>query len=100
MPRGPAHGGAGRDADPAGLPDDPVPTPDWMSAEDWEAWCDATADLDDGPPPGPGWDDQDGDPELAAGERVAWPAGFGTGGDADGMAGGAALAFLADAAAG
>ena len=73
-----------------------------MSAEDWEAWCDATAVLDDEPPPGSGWDDEEGDedPELASGERVAWTAGFAKGGMADGMPGGAELAFLADAAAG
>src|SRR5689334_1057653 len=100
MPRRPAHAGAGRDADPAGLPDEPVPTPDWMSAEDWEAWCDATAEVDD-EPPGSGWDDgdeDDSDPELAGGERVAWTVGFGTGGLADGLPGRAELAFLADAA--
>ncbi len=93
MPRGPAHAGA------ASEPGDPVPTPDWMTAEDWEAWCDATAVLDD-EPPGFGWDDEDEDPELAAAERVQWSAGFGKGGDADAMAGGSTLAFLADAAAG
>src|SRR5690349_8290830 len=69
-----------------------------MTAEDWEAWCDATAVLDDEPPPGPGWDDED--PELAPGEQVCWTAGFGKGGDADGLPGGSELAFLADAAAG
>jgi hypothetical protein len=76
MPRGPAHGGAGRDVDPAWLPDEPVPTPDWMSAEDWGAWCDATAAVDD-EPPGSGWDDEEADdPDLAPGERVRWSAGF------------------------
>jgi uncharacterized protein DUF222 len=100
MPRGPAHGGAGRDVGPAWLPDEPVPTPDWMSAEDWEAWCDATAAVDD-EPPGSGWDDEEADdPDLAPGERVRWPAGFGQGGDADGLPGGSELGFLADAAAG
>src|SRR5690348_15060158 len=102
MPRGPAPAGAGRDADPAWLPDDPVPTPDWMTEEDWEAWCDATAGLDD-QPPGSGWDDEEHDepdPGLAAGERVAWSAGFSKGGDADGLPGSSELAFLADAAAG
>jgi uncharacterized protein DUF222 len=70
-----------------------------MTAEDWEAWCDATAMLDD-EPPDLGWDDEDQDPELAPGERVAWTAGFAKGGDADAMAAGSALAFLAGAAAG
>ncbi len=69
-----------------------------MTAEDWEAWCDATADLDDGPPPDSGWDDED--PELAPREQVCWTAGFGKGGDADGLPGGGELAFLAGAAAG
>ena len=73
-----------------------------MTAEDWEAWCDATAVLDDEPPPGSGWDDEeeDADPELAAGEQLAWAAGFAEGGLADGLPGGSELAFLADAAAG
>src|SRR5581483_4472378 len=82
-------------------PGDPVPTPDWMTAGDWEAWCDATAELAD-EPPDLGWDDEedDEDPGLAAGERVAWTAGFSKGGLADGLPGGSELAFLADAAAG
>ena len=90
MPQGPAHGGAGRDADPAWLPDEPVSTTDWMSTEDWEAWCDATFDPGEEPPPGSGWDDEgeDADPELAAGEQLAWAAGFATGGLADGLPGG------------
>src|SRR5262245_18149615 len=92
MPRGPAHAGT------APEPADPVPAPDWMTPEDWAAWCDATADLED-EPPGLGWDDE-GDPGLAAGEQVAWTAGYARGGDADGLPGGSALAFLADAAAG
>jgi len=93
MPRGPAHAGA------ASEPGDPVPAPDWMTAEDWEAWCDATAVDDE--PPGPGWDDEEEDePDLAPGERVAWSAGFAKGGLADGLPGGSELAFLADAAAG
>jgi uncharacterized protein DUF222 len=98
MPRGPVPAGAGRDADPAWLPDEPVPTPDWMTAQDWEAWCDATA-VDDEPPPGlDGEDEEEPDPEP--GERIWGTAGFAKGGFADEMAGGAALAFLADAAAG
>ena len=57
--------------------------------------------ADDEPPPDPGWDEEeDEDPELAAGEQVAWPAGFAKGAMADGLPGGSALAFLADAAAG
>ena len=92
MPRGPAH------ADPASEPGDPVPTPDWMTGEEWQAWCDTRAVDDE--PPGPGWDDEEEDPELAAGEQVAWSAGFAKGGLADGLPGGCELAFLADAAAG
>jgi len=99
MPRGPAHAGAGRDANPAGLPDEPVPTPDWMTAEDWEAWCDLTAGAEDGPPPDLGWD-EDPEPDPAGGERVAWTAGFAKGGLADGLPGGSELAVLASAAAG
>ncbi|HEX5302599.1 MAG TPA: DUF222 domain-containing protein [Streptosporangiaceae bacterium] len=71
-----------------------------MSAEDWEAWCDATAELEDAPPPDLGWDEAEDDPELAAGERVAWTAGFAKGGLADGLLGGSELAFLVGAAAG
>ena len=73
-----------------------------MTAEDWEAWCDATFDPGEDPPPGSGWDDEeeDADPELAAGEQLAWAAGFAKGGLADGLPGGSELAFLADAAAG
>ncbi|HET9971565.1 MAG TPA: DUF222 domain-containing protein [Streptosporangiaceae bacterium] len=70
-----------------------------MTAEEWEAWCDLTAGADDGPPPDLGWDEAEGDPELAAGERVAWTAGFAKGGLADGLPGGSELAFLAGAAA-
>src|SRR5690349_15964983 len=92
MPRGPAHAGAAPESG------DPVPAPDWMTAEDWEAWCDAAADLDDGPPLDSGWDDEN--PELAPEEQVCWTAGFGKGGDADGLPGGSELGVLADAAAG
>src|SRR5689334_7048791 len=99
MPRRPAHAGGGRDAGPAGLPEEPVPAPDWMTAEEWEAWCDATAEVDDGPPPDLGWD-EDPEPDPAGGERVAWTAGFGKDGLADGLPGGSELGFLAGAAAG
>src|SRR5690349_5507058 len=91
MPRGPAH------ADPASEPGDPVPAPDPMSAEEWEAWCDLTAGIEGGPPPDLGWDEE---PEPGSGEPVAWTAGFAKGGLADGLPGGSELAFLADAAAG
>src|SRR6266700_5845593 len=96
MPRGPAHAGAGPE------PGDPVPTPDWMTAQDWEAWCDARAVDDE--PPGPGWDDEDEEdvpePGLGPGERLLGAAGFARGGFADGLPGGCELAFLAGDAAG
>jgi len=99
MPGRPAHAGPGRDADPAGLPDEPVPAADWMSAGEWEAWCDLTAEADGRPPPDLGWD-EDPEPDPAGGEQAAWPAGFAKGGLADGLPGGSELAFLASAAAG
>ena len=92
MPRGPAH------ADPAPEPGDPVPTPDWMTEEDWEAWCDATSALDDEPPGLGEEDEEEEDPEP--GERIWGTAGFAKGEFADAMPGGSALAFLADAIAG
>ncbi|MGD0241060.1 MAG: hypothetical protein ABSB59_12125, partial [Streptosporangiaceae bacterium] len=60
MSRDPAH------ADPASGPGDPVPTPDWMSEDEWLAWCDAAADGDE-PPPGFGADDEE-EPEPESGE--------------------------------
>jgi uncharacterized protein DUF222 len=90
MPRDPAH------ADPASGPGDPVPTPDWLSAEEWEAWCEATADGDE-PPPGFGEDDEE-EPEPA--EFATGVAGFGKGGGLDGLPGGSDLAFFASDAAG
>ena len=68
-----------------------------MTAEDWEAWCDAAAVDDE--PADLGWDVEE-EPDPAAGEQVAWSAGFAKGGHADGLPGASALAFLADAAAG
>jgi hypothetical protein len=68
-----------------------------MTAEDWEAWCDARAVDDE--PADLGWDVEE-EPDSAAGEQVAWSAGFAKGGHADGLPGASALAFLADAAAG
>ncbi len=91
MPPGPAH------ADPASEPGDPVPTPDWMSEEDWETWCDATAVDDE--PPGFGEEDEE-EPELAGGEFAAGVAGFGRAGALDGLPGGTELVFFADAMAG
>jgi len=68
-----------------------VPAPDRMTAQDWEAWCDAAAAGDE--PPDPGWDDEDGDPELAAGQRADWAAGFARGGLADAELDGAIAAW-------
>ena len=90
MPPGPAHAGGGRDAGPAGLPDEPVPALDWMTGAEWEAWCDLAAGAEGGPPPDLGWD-EDPEPDPAGGERVAWTAGFGAGGLADGLPGGSEL---------
>ena len=39
----PASSSSGWDEDPAWELPEPVPTPDWMSEEDWQAWCDASA---------------------------------------------------------
>src|SRR5437588_2525325 len=91
MPREPAH------ADPASEPGDPVPTPDWMTEDDWLAWCDAAA-VDDEPPGLDGWDEEEPAPEP--GEPVTGAARFAEGGVVDGLAGGCALALFADAAAG
>ena len=51
MLQGPAPAGSGRDGDPAREPREPVPTPDWMTEEDWQAWCDSQADQDEPPDP-------------------------------------------------
>jgi hypothetical protein len=61
MPSGPAH------ADPASEPGDPVPAPDWMTAADWEAWCDATAEDDEPPAPGDEEEEPGAAPALACG---------------------------------
>jgi hypothetical protein len=93
MPPEPAH------ADPADGPGDPAPPSDWMSAAEWEAWCDLTA-VDDEPPPDLEDEDEEEEPELAPEDRVTKLSGFGRGGVLDGLAGGHELAFFADAAAG
>ncbi|HEV2537650.1 MAG TPA: hypothetical protein VGU21_09080, partial [Streptosporangiaceae bacterium] len=93
MPSGPAH------ADPAAEPGDPVPALDWMSAADWEAWCDATAVDDE--PPAPGDDeDEDEEPGPAPGELTVGTSGFAAGGVLDALPGGGTLAFFAGLAAG
>ena len=90
MPPGPAH------ADPASEPGDPVPAPDWMTAADWEAWCDATAVDDE--PPAPGDEDEEPDPEP--GDLAGEASGFAAGGLLDALPGGGTLAFFAGLAAG
>src|SRR6266568_6113458 len=90
MPQGPAH------ADPAPERGDPVPIPDPMTAQEWEAWCDATA-LDDEPP---GYGEEEEEPDPAPGELVCVTAGFAAGGMLDALPGGGELAFFADLAAG
>jgi hypothetical protein len=70
-----------------------------MTAEDWEAWCDATALDDEFPEPGED-DEEEAEPELTPGEHLAGPAGFAKGGAFDALPGGCELALLADAAAG
>src|SRR5579859_4149028 len=90
MPPGPAH------ADPASEPGDPVPASDWMTAEDWEAWCDATAPDDELP----ALDDEGEEPDPAPGEWAGEASGFAAGNVLDGLPGGGTLAFYADNAAG
>ena len=45
-------GDPGRARTRPGSPREPVPTPDPMTEEDWQAWCDAAADDRDEPPDG------------------------------------------------
>ena len=49
MPQGPAPASPGRDGDPARVPREPVHTPDWMTGEDWQAWCDSRVERDEPP---------------------------------------------------
>jgi hypothetical protein len=90
MPPRPAH------ADPASEPDDPLPNPDWMTAADWEAWCDATAEDDEPPAP----DDDEEEPDSAPGELAVGVSGFAAGGVLDALPGGGTLTFFAELAAG
>jgi hypothetical protein len=90
MPSGPAH------ADPAPEPGDPLPASDWMSAADWEAWCDATAADDE--PPASGEDEVEPDPEP--GSWTGAVSGFAADGVLDALPGGMPLAFFASNAAG
>jgi Domain of unknown function (DUF222) len=90
MPPEPAH------ADPASEPGDPLPAPDWMTAAEWEAWCDATAPDDE--PPALGDEDEQPDPEPGAWAGDA--SGFASGNVLDALPGGGTLAFFADLAAG
>ena len=90
MPPGPAH------ADLASEPGDPVPAPDWMTAADWEAWCDATAPGDEPP----ALDDEDEEPDPEPGAWAGEVSGFAAGNPLDAMPGGGTLAFFAGLAAG
>jgi hypothetical protein len=90
MPPGPAH------ADPAPEPGDPVPASDWMTAEDWEAWCDVT--VPDHEPPV--LDEDEEEPDQEPGDLVTGTAGFASGGLLDVLPGGGTLAFFAAGAAG
>jgi hypothetical protein len=59
MPQGPAPASPGRDGDPARVPREPVHTPDWMTGEEWQAWCDFPAGQDEPPDP----DEEEPDPD-------------------------------------
>ena len=49
MPQGPAPASPGRDGDSARVPREPVHTPDWMTGENWQAWCDSQVEQDEPP---------------------------------------------------
>src|SRR3954447_19303391 len=89
MPSGPAH------ADAASEPGDPLPAPDWMSAAEWEAWCDATAAGDEPPVFG-----EDEEPGPEPGAWIGQVSGFAAGNLLDALPGGGTLAFFAELAAG
>ena len=68
---GPAPGSTGWDEDPAG---EPAPTPDWMTEEDWQAWCAARPEEDEPPAedePPPGFGDDLGAILAEAGQAAA-----------------------------
>ena len=90
MPPGPAH------ADLPSEPGDPLPSPDWMTAADWEAWCDATAVDDEPLAP----DDEDEEPDPEPGAWAGEASGFAAGNLLDALPGGGTLAFFAELAAG
>ena len=90
MPPGPAH------ADPAPEPGDPLPASDWMSAAEWEAWCDASAPDDE--PPVLGDEDEEPDPEPGA--WTGQVSGFAAGNLLDALPGGDVAGVLRRAAAG
>jgi len=68
-----------------------------MTAEDWEAWCDAT--VPDGEPLDLGEENEE-EPDPEPGELVTGTAGFAPGGLLDVLPGGGTLAFFAENAAG
>src|ERR1700753_2696629 len=90
MPPGPAP------ADPAPEPGDPLPAADWMSAAEWEPWCDASPPGDE--PPAAGEEEVEPDPEPGAWAGDA--SGFAAGNALDALPGGGTLAFFADLASG
>jgi hypothetical protein len=67
-----------------------------MSAAEWEAWCDATAE-DDEPPD---VSDEDEEPDQEPGAWVGHAAGFAAGNLLDALPGGGTLTFFAELAAG
>src|SRR4030088_971366 len=76
MPPGPAH------ADPAPEPGDPLPSRDWVTAAEGEAWCDATAPDDEPPALG---DDEDEEPDPQPGEWMGQASGFAAGNALDAL---------------
>jgi hypothetical protein len=67
-----------------------------MSAAEWEAWCDASAEDDEPPAP----DDEDEEPDPEPGAWAGEVSGFAAGNPLDALPGGGTLAFFADLAAG
>ena len=69
MLQAPASSSSGWDADPAGE----LPTPDWMSAADWQAWCDVSAAEAEEPGSFEDefWDPEEGDAEAVTAETDA-----------------------------
>jgi hypothetical protein len=62
--------GPGRDGDPVREPREPVPAPDPLSEQEWLAWCEASAGLDEPCDPEVWWD-PDGPPPPGEDELTA-----------------------------